>query len=228
MIYKDIEYTYKSSQRKTASVFVERDGSVALIVPDGFSQTQVEEVIEKKRAWIYKNLAEWEAMNSARIQRQYVNGESFLYLGKSYRLEKRTMKQQRVPLTLGDEHFYLLDYQSVDPAKAFEDFYRQQAKKLLPERIEQYQKKMKLQTSGLKVMDLKNRWASCSANGTLNFHWKCLMAPLTVLDYIVVHELAHLEHPTHNEAFWNEVDKVLPDYQERKAWLTQHGASMEL
>jgi predicted metal-dependent hydrolase len=228
MIYKDIEYTYKTSKRKTASVFVERDGSVSLIVPNGFTQPQVDEVIEKKLLWIYKSLAEWGSMNSARVQRQYVNGESFLYLGKSYRLEKRSVKEQYVPLVLSDEHFYLLDYQSVKPEEAFEGFYRARAKKILPERVEHYQKQMSLQSSGFKVMDLKNRWASCTANGTLNFHWKCMMAPLTVLDYIVVHELVHLQHPKHNEAFWNEVDKVLPDFQERKTWLTRNGASMEL
>ena len=228
MIYKDIEYTYKTSKRKTASVYIERDGSVSLIVPDGFDVPQVEEVIEAKRAWIYKGLAEWQSLNSARVKREYVNGESFLYLGKSYRLEKVPVKEQQEPLKLGDEHFYLLDYQSVDPAKVFEGFYRKEAKKVLKERVDLYKKQMGLEPAQIKVMALQNRWASCSVNGNLNFHWKCLMAPLSVIDYIVVHELAHLRQPTHNEAFWNEVDKVLADYQERKAWLSQHGASMEL
>ncbi|NQZ60274.1 MAG: M48 family metallopeptidase [Lentisphaeraceae bacterium] len=228
MIYKDIEYSYKTSRRKTASVYIERDGTVSLIVPNGFSQVMVEEVIEKKLNWLYTGMAEWESMNAARIKREYVNGESFLYLGMSYRLEKVSVDKQVEPLVLKGEYFYLLDYQSVDPAKAFEDFYRTKAKKLLKERIELYEGQMGLKSTGLKVMELQNRWASCSANGNLNFHWKCMMAPLTVLDYIVVHELAHITHPTHNEAFWNEVDKVLPDYHSRKNWLKQYGASMEL
>jgi hypothetical protein len=81
---------------------------------------------------------------------------------------------------------------------------------------------------GIKVQELQHRWASCTKAGMLNFHWKCMMAPLTILDYIVVHELAHLIHANHTEAFWNEVDKVLPDYLDRKQWLRVNGAGMSL
>jgi predicted metal-dependent hydrolase len=80
----------------------------------------------------------------------------------------------------------------------------------------------------VRIIDLKNRWASCSPGGSLNFHWKCMMSPPTVLDYIVVHELAHLRYPNHTKAFWNEVDKVMPDYGERKEWLRINGAGMDL
>ena len=64
--------------------------------------------------------------------------------------------------------------------------------------------------------------------GNINFNWRCMMAPMTVLDHIVVHELAHLRYPRHSEAFWNEVDKVLPDYKERMQWLRINGASMAI
>ena len=91
-----------------------------------------------------------------------------------------------------------------------------------------YQGKMGVEPKSVRVLDLKNRWASCSAGGHLNFHWKCMMAPTTILDYIVVHELAHLRYPNHTAAFWNEVDKVMPDYRERKEWLRVNGAGMDL
>ena len=87
---------------------------------------------------------------------------------------------------------------------------------------------MGVKSKSIKIMDLKHRWASCTASGNLNFHWKCMMAPLTVIDYIVVHELAHLIHSNHSAAFWNEVDKVIPDFQERKCWLRDNGAGMDL
>jgi predicted metal-dependent hydrolase len=80
----------------------------------------------------------------------------------------------------------------------------------------------------LQVKDLGYRWASCLKNGDVHFHWKCLMAPLTIIDYIVVHELCHLHHRDHSDAFWNEVDKVLPDYRDRKEWLRIHGARLDL
>jgi predicted metal-dependent hydrolase len=78
------------------------------------------------------------------------------------------------------------------------------------------------------VRELKNRWATCSPNGNLAFHWKCMMAPASVIDYIVVHELCHLHHLDHTEAFWNEVDKLIPDYANRKEWLRKNGAAMDV
>jgi predicted metal-dependent hydrolase len=77
-------------------------------------------------------------------------------------------------------------------------------------------------------MELGYRWASCSSDKRLNFHWKMMMAPLSVIDYIVVHELAHLRYPNHTESFWNEVDKVLPDYRRQTNWLRRNGAGMSL
>lgn len=91
-----------------------------------------------------------------------------------------------------------------------------------------FRAKLDVEPRAVKVIDLKNRWASCTPGGNLNFHWKCMMAPLTVLDYIVAHELVHLIHPNHTAAFWNELDKVMPDYQERKNWLRDNGAEMDL
>ena len=78
------------------------------------------------------------------------------------------------------------------------------------------------------VRELGLRWASCSPSGKLAFHWKCMMAPPTIIDYIVVHELCHLHCRDHTDAFWNEVDKVMPDFRERKAWLRTNGAGLEL
>jgi len=80
----------------------------------------------------------------------------------------------------------------------------------------------------LAVRDLGNRWAPCSPNGNLAFHWKCLMSPQTIIDYIVVHELCHFHHLDHTGAFWNEVDKVMPNYLERKEWLRMNGAAMDV
>jgi predicted metal-dependent hydrolase len=72
------------------------------------------------------------------------------------------------------------------------------------------------------------RWASCSKTHGLSFHWKCMMAPPRIIDYVVVHELCHIHHRNHSALFWNEVDKVMPDYDERKNWLRNNGANLDL
>jgi len=226
--YKDIEYSLVRSHRKTASIYIERDGQVSILVPDRLTDRQVEALLESKRKWIYKSLAEWQDLNARRVHRDYVNGEGFLYLGRSYRL--KLVSDLAEPLMLKDGYFCLRTNNGSlpDADAAFKAFYRAKGVVRIPPRVTYYQAKMDVEPKAVKVMELKHRWASCSPGGNLNFHWKCMMAPLTILDYIVVHELAHLIYPNHTKAFWNELDKVMPDFQERKEWLRVNGAGMDL
>ncbi len=226
--YKDITYSLKKSNRKTASIYIERDGSVSVLVPKTLKKSDVEELIEKKRKWIYRNLAEWQDMNAARIRRQYVSGEGFLYLGRSYRLKLVDDQPERLSLKGG--YFCLLskDGKLQKPDAAFKSFYKSKGQEKISDRVKFYSDRMGVDPVGVRVLELKNRWASCTPEGRLNFHWKCMMAPPTIIDYIVVHELAHLRYLNHTKAFWNQVDKVLPDYRERKQWLKVHGAGMDV
>ncbi len=226
--YKDIEYSLVRSRRKTASIYIERDGQVSILVPDKLTDRQVEALVESKRKWIYKSLAEWQDLNARRVHRDYVNGEGFLYLGRSYRL--KLVSDLAEPLMLKDGYFCLRTSNGSlpDADAAFKAFYRAKGVVRIPPRVAFYQAKMDVEPKAVRVIELKHRWASCSPGGNLNFHWKCMMAPLTILDYIVVHELAHLVYPNHTKAFWNEVDKVMPVFQERKEWLRVNGAGMDL
>ena len=226
--FKDIEYTLVRSRRKTASIYIERDGKVSVLVPEKLTARQVDDILESKRKWIYQSLAEWQDLNANRIQRDYVNGEGFLYLGRTYRL--KLVSDLPEPLMLKDGYFCLRATKgsAPDADAVFREFYRAKGAIRIQPRVEYFQSKMGVKSKSIKIMELKHRWASCTTNGNLNFHWKCMMAPLTVIDYIVVHELAHLIHANHSTAFWNEVDKVMPDFQERKAWLRDNGAGMDL
>ncbi len=103
--YKDIAYRLKKSPRKTTSIYIERDGSVSVLAPEPYDLSKVESLIEKKRSWIYRNLAEWEDLNRTKVQRDFVNGEGFLYLGRSYRL--RLVEDQEQKLTLRNGYFCL-------------------------------------------------------------------------------------------------------------------------
>ena len=226
--YKDIRYNLKRSRRKTASIYIERDGQVSLLVPETLSDTEIDALIESKRKWIYTGLAEWQDLNAAKVKREYVNGESFLYLGRNYRL-KLTDGQVK-PLLLKNGYFCLRPDKSAsgDAEKAFKTFYREKGKVKITERVDYYKGRMGVTPKAVRIIDLKNRWASCSAKGNLNFHWKVMMTPMKILDYIVVHVLAHFTFPNHTKSFWNELDKVLPDYKERKEWLRVNGAGMDI
>jgi predicted metal-dependent hydrolase len=199
--------------------------------PAGLSDEKVDELVASKRLWIYRNLAEWRDLNATAVVREWVNGETFLYLGRSYRLSLQA--DQDCDLKLKEGRFSLnrslIDEHGVSAAKkAFEDYYTQKALRRIKERVAYFAPKVGVKPKSVSIRDLTYRWASCSSDGKLSFHWKCMMAVPKVIDYVVVHELCHMHVRDHSEAFWNEVDKILPDYMERKNWLRQHGAALDI
>lgn len=109
----------------------------------------------------------------------------------------------------------------------FKDFYRIKGTKIISQRVNYYKSKFGVSPNPVRVMELKNRWGSCTVKH-LNFHWKVMLAPLKVIDYIVVHELAHLKEPRHNDKFWEIVESVIPDYKDRKKWLKINGANLDI
>ena len=209
--YKDIFYTLKQSNRKTLSIYIEADSSISVLAPESKTISDIEKVIENKRYWVYKELAEKEMLNAARVKRDFVNGQGFLYLGKSYRLS--IVDTQDMPLKLLNGYFCLWQNAVETAEKSFIDFYRQKGMKKFAARVRYYQEMLGVRPAGVRVLDLKTRWASCSEDKTLNFHWKTMMAPMKIIDYVVVHELAHLHHMDHSPQFWAVVAQVLPDWK---------------
>ena len=223
--YKDISYVLKLSDRKTISIYVEPNGQVKILAPQGITSNKLKDILEIKSYWIYKSLAELSALNKNKTKRELVDGEGFLFLGKSYRL--KIDKNLNKPLFLGDDYFYL-DEKHISKAKnLFINFYKDKGLNYIPERICFFEKKMGVSSKPIRLMELKNRWASCSEKH-LNFHWKTMLAPPTVVDYVLVHELSHLIEPKHNKAFWSIIESVMPDYTERKEWLRINGANLDI
>jgi predicted metal-dependent hydrolase len=227
----DISYQIVRSRRATADIVIERDGSILVRAPESIPDERIEDMVEAKRYWIYKNLAEWRDLNATRVLREYRNGEGFLYLGRSYRL--LLVANQAEPLLLKNGRFCLqrdlVDKGAIEAAKsAFRDYYIARGSERIAQRLKYYAPKVGVTPHGIDVRELGNRWASCSPNGNLAFHWKCMMAPQSIIDYIVVHELCHFHHLDHTDVFWNEVDKVIPNYGERKEWLRVNGAGLDV
>ncbi len=229
---RDIDYQLlPGADRKTTDIVIERDGIVTVRPPKHFTPEQVDAVVDSKRLWIYKNLAEWRDLNAAHVVREWVNGETFLYLGRNYRL--KLVSDQETQLKLLHGYFCLsrdvLESGGAQAAKAaLRAFYCEKGRQRILERVNYFAPKAGIKPIAMLVKDLQFKWASCSKSGKLVFHWKCMMAPLKIIDYIVVHELCHFHYRDHSAAFWNEVDKLMPDYAERKAWLRDHGASLDL
>lgn len=100
------------------------------------------------------------------------------------------------------------------------------ARHVLTQKTKDYAALMQVTYGKLTIRDQKTRWGSCSSKGNLNFNWRLILAPEAVLDYVVVHELAHRLEMNHSPAFWKIVEQVLPDYQERRRWLKEHGEEL--
>ena len=229
---RNIDYQLlPGTERKTTDIVIERDGGVSVHPPKGFSPEQVDAVVESKRMWIYRNLAEWRDLNATAVVREWVNGETFLYLGRSYRLALVSGQDADLQLKAGR---FCLKRSLVEQGgentarRVFEVFYSAKGEKRLSQRVAYFAPKVGVSPSGTAVKELGYRWASCTKRNSLTFHWKCMMAPPKRIDYMVVHELCHLHQRNHSDAFWNEVDKVMPDYRERKMWLKKHGAGLDL
>ena len=229
---RDIDYKLMpGTNRSTTDIVIERNGAVVVRPPESFSDEQVDAVVESKRMWIYRNLAEWRDLNATAVVREWVNGETFLYLGRSYRLS--LISDQACDVKLHEGRFCLrrslIDTGGTKAAKrAFESYYTVKGLKRIQDRVKYFAPKVGVEPSSLKVKDMSYRWASCSKVNALSFNWKCMMAPPKIIDYIIVHELCHIHQRNHSDMFWNEIDKVMPDYRERKDWLKNNGANLDL
>lgn len=227
----NIEYQLlPGADRQTTDIVIERDGVITVRPPRRMTPEQVDATVLSKRMWIYRNLAEWRDLNATRVPREWVSGETYLYLGSGYQLQ--LVAEQDEPLKLKDGRFCLrrdIPERGREAVyAAFAAFYQGKGLARLQKRVAHFAPRVGVVPGTVKIKDLGYRWALCTPRGNLHFHWKCLMAPLTIIDYIVVHELCHLHQRDHSDAFWNEVDKVLPDYRERKDWLRLRGAGLDL
>lgn len=222
--YKDISCRITRSKRKSISVFIERDGVVHLRVPEEISKEELDSAIETKRVWIYKNLTKWEHLNANKKVRSAEAGENYPYLGSELRLEYVDDDSIKENVICQDERLLIRRSLKTKAEGSIRAFYRKEGYKILPARIEQLEEKLGVKTKTLRILELGYRWASISEDTGLNVHWKCMMAPLKIIDYILAHELSHLIIPDHSQEFWNTLDKVMPDYRERKDWLAVNGA----
>lgn len=214
----------RSSSRRTVGITVDRDGSLLLHAPDGCSETVLAAWAHGKRMWVYRRLAEKDLLLAPPVRKQFVSGEGFDYLGRRYHLllvdETTGVRLERGRLRLSRN--------LADGAAAVIGWYRSRARSWLPPRIRPWARRMGAQPGELDVRDLGYRWGSLGKGGRLNLHWAAMQLPATLVDYVIVHELAHLEHPHHTAEFWTTVARAMPDYEIRKARLAEAGTRLWL
>ncbi len=230
-----LEYTLKRSDRKSLGISIERDGAVMVKAPHQVELDDIEKFISEKKVWVYQKLAKKKALNRERPKREFVNGQGFLYLGKSYRLKfiddagtGLGKLPKAAPLRLWHGYFELAESEKAGAREHFIAWYKKQIKRQLKERIPRYDNRIGVTVKDIRIIDLGHRWASCGRNGVINFNWRAVMAPVWVFDYILVHEMVHLIERAHSDKFWRLVSRIMPDYEEYAFWLNENGADLDL
>ena len=216
------------SRRKTVAIIVELSGDLVVRAPLRTSKAKIEEIVAQKAKWIARKQAQARQQQAQQQSHRYEDGEEFYYLGKAYRLV--LVDRRRPSLALDPAGKFTLDRaRQAEGEQIFTAWYRRQARTILTERAEQYAGRGGLgEPVGLRITGARSRWGSCGSRGSINFTWRLVMAPLPVIDYVVVHELAHLRELNHSRAFWALVKGVLPDYKGRDRWLKNNGHQFTL
>jgi hypothetical protein len=198
---------------------IERDGALVVRAPAHAKLERLEAFIREKRGWVYTKLAEKQLLRRAATTKEFITGEGFRYLGRSYRL--LLVARQRTPLRLDAGRFKLLRSEVRNGRGHFLRWYVEHGREWLARRAKQYAPRVGAKPPGVEVRDLGFRWGSCGHGGTLNFHWATILLPPGIVDYVLVHELVHLHEPHHTPKFWQRVERVMPDYAARKRWLAE-------
>jgi predicted metal-dependent hydrolase len=214
-----------SPQRRTVRLTVERDRQLVVHAPAGTTPAQIDAILHQKRHWIREKLEHPQKYAALQSEQVLVAGSSIRYLGRIYLL--RQAEDMEAGLQF-DGQFFILGNQHFSKAAILaQTWLRQHAQEFITPRVERFARSLGVAYHRIQLLDLKYRWGSCTANAALLFNWRLIQAPTTVIDYIIVHELAHLLVPNHSPAFWNTVAVQLPLYERAKSWLREHGNLLE-
>ncbi|MDQ0062890.1 M48 family metallopeptidase [Paenibacillus harenae] len=208
-----ISFNVLYGTRSKLSIQMDSLGHITVKAPNGTSDEQLMRAVERHGKAILGKLNAIAAAQAIPQTRDYQEQGKFLHLGKYYFLHE----------------LIETDGLNEDELKSrLKKFYISSCKKLVGERIKIYQAKLKVKPKSIDVVESTTKWGSCSSDRHLLFNYRLAMAPIDVIDYVIVHELCHLLHMNHDRSFWRRVGSIMPDYEEKEAYLARHGHAMTL
>lgn len=228
---KTIEFNIIYKKRKTLGIYIDVYGNIEIRVPKDTKELQVQELVKQKFEWIYKKSNEMKERTKGFKKKTYVQGETFMYLGKDYPIQvfvRNEIDKNNAVLEEDILKVYVKIDEDTQVQEALKRFYFQKGKALIDKRIQYYQQQIKIKPKSFKLSSNKSNWGTCNSKKELTFNWKLIMAPIEVIDYVIVHEMCHLIHMNHDRSFWRLVGKILPDYEECQNWLKSSNWKMVL
>ena len=234
--YGNRQITYdivRSNRKKTVAIHVGLD-IVTIRAPQRIAEGKIHSIVQKKARWIIERQEKVNQENQIHPPKEFVHGESFPFLGRQYLLEvthsenglysKCYLMNGRIQVEVGKNLQGKNAANAVKEALAY--WYQEHAARMINERLPYFSRQLGKAPAAIRIKDQKHRWGSCSHTGVVRFNWKIIMAPLSVLDYLIVHELCHLFRPDHSAAFWEKVQSIIPDYKKERDWLKNHAFIM--
>lgn len=222
----EIVYTVKRSpKRKKLTITVERDRSVVVNAPESTSEKKIQAVIESKRRWIYEKTRHAQKYALSHPPgKELVNGESALYLGRQYQIEVVQNDSEEIRFA---QRFLIPVHLSGKRKQILHNWYMDRAKEKILPRVKKFANNLGVEFANAKIVDNRYRWGSCTTRNNINFNWRIIKAPMYVVDYVIVHELAHLLESNHTPRFWNIVRAQSARMDKAKQWLLENGQILE-
>lgn len=212
------------SRRRTLALIVTRDAQLVIRAPIRITMGEIERFVTEKEAWIRRKICEISARAKPQ-PKQFIDGEEFFYLGNKYPLSIVEDSDESLSL---DNHFRLARRDHGSAQDIFTGWYRAVSRSEIKTRLDRYSALSGLIHDRFKITGARSKWGSCSGRANLCFSWRLVMAPPHVVDYVVVHELAHIAHKNHSKAFWDTVAGIFPDYKKSEKWLKANGHMLVL
>lgn len=234
-----IDFTIlRSPRRATVSIAVEPAGGVVVTAPVDTTLARLEGLVRKKAVWIIERRRRRDELAPLPLAREFVSGESFRYLGRQYRLKVervsegddggpgRPVRLYGGYLRVGVPESLQVRDQADHVREALVAWYQAKAADYLPEKLATWAHRVGVAVPRLVISDPPKRWGSASKAGIIRINWRAIQATTALVEYILAHELVHLQHNDHSLAFWSALGRVMPDYDARKDKLRSLGASL--
>ncbi|KKN84236.1 hypothetical protein LCGC14_0290500 [marine sediment metagenome] len=233
---KEIIYSIDRTERKTIGIVVEPDGKVIVKAPFNLERDMIQDTVYKKRKWIVEKLKLTEEIKKPiPVKHELVSGEKILLKNRLIRLKiyNSPTKRSKITYAFKTLHIYVNENLSViqkeeEIKRVLIEWYKEKAFSIISKRIEKYLNVIDYRPQEIKVRDQKIRWGSCTKDGRLIFNWRIIMAPISAIDYIIVHELCHMKEPPHSSKFWDLIESLFPNYKKWKEWLRINGRLLDL
>jgi predicted metal-dependent hydrolase len=218
----------RSGRARHARVVVTPEGTVEVVLPRRMALRHAEPLVAEKRPWIERTLRRLEQARAA-VPVRLADGGVVPYLGERLALRVRVEAGRgRAHVARGAAALDLRMAEADELRQALERWYRRQARLEIEPRLAGAARRAGRPAGPLSIRGQRTRWASCSASGAMSFNWRLLLGPVEVLDYVVEHEVAHLEVPDHSPRFWELVAERCPAYREQERWLRRYGSALRL